>query len=49
MLLTPQLLTQEEPLPTACDPSDVTHGYVPIRVEWRGLPWGQGVPGLGRA
>ncbi|XP_029893728.1 bifunctional epoxide hydrolase 2 isoform X3 [Aquila chrysaetos chrysaetos] len=26
-----QLLTQEEPLPTACDPSDVTHGYVPIR------------------
>ncbi|NXA17630.1 HYES hydrolase, partial [Ibidorhyncha struthersii] len=21
----------EEPLPTACDPSDVTHGYVPIR------------------
>ncbi|NXW52583.1 HYES hydrolase, partial [Nyctiprogne leucopyga] len=31
VLLTPQLLTQEEPLPTACDPSDVTHGYVPIR------------------
>ncbi|KFW03450.1 Bifunctional epoxide hydrolase 2, partial [Eurypyga helias] len=30
-LLTLQLLTQEEPLPTACDPSDVTHGYVPIR------------------
>lgn len=30
--LTPQLLTQEEPLPTACDPSNVTHGYVPIRV-----------------
>uniref|UniRef100_A0A8C0FL01 Epoxide hydrolase 2 n=1 Tax=Bubo bubo TaxID=30461 RepID=A0A8C0FL01_BUBBB len=26
-----QLLTPEEPLPTACDPSDVTHGYVPIR------------------
>ncbi|XP_076188613.1 bifunctional epoxide hydrolase 2 [Aptenodytes patagonicus] len=26
-----QLLTQEEPLPTACDPSNVTHGYVPIR------------------
>ncbi|NXT53908.1 HYES hydrolase, partial [Pluvianellus socialis] len=25
------LLTQEEPLPTACDPSNVTHGYVPIR------------------
>ncbi|NXL68770.1 HYES hydrolase, partial [Chordeiles acutipennis] len=25
------LLTQEEPLPTACDPSEVTHGYVPIR------------------
>lgn len=38
MLLTPQLLTQEEPLPTACDPSDVTHGYVPIRVGWRGPP-----------
>lgn len=36
MLLTPQLLTQEEPLPTACDPSDVTHGYVPIRVGRRG-------------
>ncbi|XP_069706768.1 bifunctional epoxide hydrolase 2 isoform X2 [Phaenicophaeus curvirostris] len=26
-----QLLTKEEPLPTACDPSNVTHGYVPIR------------------
>ncbi|KAM6432758.1 bifunctional epoxide hydrolase 2 isoform 1-T1 [Rhynochetos jubatus] len=26
-----QLLTQERPLPTACDPSNVTHGYVPIR------------------
>ncbi|KAM6139668.1 bifunctional epoxide hydrolase 2 [Phoenicopterus ruber ruber] len=26
-----QLLGQEEPLPTACHPSDVTHGYVPIR------------------
>ncbi|XP_054052700.1 bifunctional epoxide hydrolase 2 isoform X2 [Rissa tridactyla] len=26
-----QLLTQEEPLPTAVDPSNVTHGYVPIR------------------
>ncbi|NXV53053.1 HYES hydrolase, partial [Uria aalge] len=26
-----RLLTQEEPLPTACDPSNVTHGYVPIR------------------
>ncbi|XP_075271224.1 bifunctional epoxide hydrolase 2 isoform X3 [Opisthocomus hoazin] len=26
-----QLLGQEEPLPTTCDPSDVTHGYVPIR------------------
>ncbi|NWH22061.1 HYES hydrolase, partial [Grus americana] len=36
------LLTQEEPLPTACDPSDVTHGYVPIRVRWRA--W----QGLGR-
>ncbi|NXK13563.1 HYES hydrolase, partial [Herpetotheres cachinnans] len=31
VLLTLQLLTQEEPLPTACDPSDVSHGYVPIR------------------
>ncbi|XP_061845802.1 bifunctional epoxide hydrolase 2 [Colius striatus] len=26
-----QLLSQDEPLPTACDPSDVTHGYVSIR------------------
>uniref|UniRef100_A0A8C8B010 Epoxide hydrolase 2 n=1 Tax=Otus sunia TaxID=257818 RepID=A0A8C8B010_9STRI len=26
-----QLLTPEELLPTACDPSDITHGYVPIR------------------
>ncbi|KAM9382250.1 bifunctional epoxide hydrolase 2 [Phaethornis superciliosus] len=26
-----QLLTQEEPLPASCDPSDITHGYVPIR------------------
>ncbi|XP_037248596.1 bifunctional epoxide hydrolase 2 isoform X2 [Falco rusticolus] len=26
-----ELLTQEEPLPTACDPSVVSHGYVPIR------------------
>ncbi|NWW71338.1 HYES hydrolase, partial [Climacteris rufus] len=26
-----QLLTQEEPLPTPCDPSGVTHGYVSIR------------------
>ncbi|XP_074438295.1 bifunctional epoxide hydrolase 2 isoform X2 [Larus michahellis] len=26
-----ELLTQEEPLPTAVDPSNVTHGYVPIR------------------
>ncbi|XP_009872782.1 PREDICTED: bifunctional epoxide hydrolase 2, partial [Apaloderma vittatum] len=26
-----QLLAQEEPLPTACDPANVTHGYVPIR------------------
>ncbi|KAK2523350.1 Ephx2 [Columba livia] len=26
-----QLLGQEEPLPTACDPSNVTHGYVSIR------------------
>ncbi|NXX38913.1 HYES hydrolase, partial [Tricholaema leucomelas] len=31
VLLTLQLLTQEEPTPTACDPSNVTHGYVPIR------------------
>lgn len=28
----PQLLHQDEPLPTACDPADVSHGYVPIRV-----------------
>ncbi|XP_030346379.1 bifunctional epoxide hydrolase 2 isoform X2 [Strigops habroptila] len=27
-----QLLTQQEPLPTACDPTNVTHGYVPIRI-----------------
>ncbi|NWZ47339.1 HYES hydrolase, partial [Haliaeetus albicilla] len=26
-----QARSGEEPLPTACDPSDVTHGYVPIR------------------
>ncbi|KAM8810009.1 bifunctional epoxide hydrolase 2 [Eudromia elegans] len=26
-----QLLGQEEPLPTACDPDDISHGYVPIR------------------
>ncbi|XP_054239349.1 bifunctional epoxide hydrolase 2 [Indicator indicator] len=26
-----QLLTQEEPKPTVCDPAAVTHGYVPIR------------------
>ncbi|NXA39944.1 HYES hydrolase, partial [Eudromia elegans] len=25
------LLGQEEPLPTACDPDDISHGYVPIR------------------
>ncbi|KFP91338.1 Bifunctional epoxide hydrolase 2, partial [Apaloderma vittatum] len=31
VLLTLQLLAQEEPLPTACDPANVTHGYVPIR------------------
>ncbi|NXU55782.1 HYES hydrolase, partial [Turnix velox] len=26
-----QARSDEEPLPTACDPSSVTHGYVPIR------------------
>ncbi|NXJ09182.1 HYES hydrolase, partial [Odontophorus gujanensis] len=26
-----QLLQQEEPLPTACDPATMSHGYVPIR------------------
>ncbi|NXJ72049.1 HYES hydrolase, partial [Rostratula benghalensis] len=26
-----QACRSEEPLPTACDPSNVTHGYVPIR------------------
>ncbi|XP_067150576.1 bifunctional epoxide hydrolase 2 [Apteryx mantelli] len=26
-----QLLGQEEALPTACDPIDISHGYVPIR------------------
>lgn len=29
----PQLLHEDEPLPTACDPADVSHGYVPIRVK----------------
>ncbi|NWX20019.1 HYES hydrolase, partial [Aegotheles bennettii] len=34
----------EEPLPTACDPSDVTHGYVPIRpgVQLHFVEMGQG-------
>ncbi|NWI70470.1 HYES hydrolase, partial [Todus mexicanus] len=38
------LLSQEEPLPTACDPSDVTHGYVPIRpgVQLHFVEMGQG-------
>ncbi|NXH11164.1 HYES hydrolase, partial [Bucco capensis] len=31
MLLIPQLLSQEEAVPTACEPSAVSHGYVPIR------------------
>ncbi|XP_064002682.1 bifunctional epoxide hydrolase 2 isoform X2 [Pogoniulus pusillus] len=39
-----QLLTQEEPTPTACDPSNVTHGYVPIRpgVQLHFVEMGQG-------
>ncbi|XP_010133588.1 PREDICTED: bifunctional epoxide hydrolase 2, partial [Buceros rhinoceros silvestris] len=39
-----QLLTQEEPLPTACDPTDVTHGFVPIRpgVQLHFVEMGQG-------
>ncbi|KFO97466.1 Bifunctional epoxide hydrolase 2, partial [Calypte anna] len=34
----------EEPLPTACDPSNVTHGYVPIRpgVQLHFVEMGQG-------
>ncbi|XP_029815480.1 bifunctional epoxide hydrolase 2-like, partial [Manacus vitellinus] len=32
-----QLRSLEEPIPTPCDPSDVAHGYVPIRVP--GNPW----------
>ncbi|NXI41108.1 HYES hydrolase, partial [Galbula dea] len=44
VLFIPQLLTQEEPLPTACDPSDVTQGYVPIRpgVQLHFVEMGQG-------
>ncbi|XP_030346380.1 bifunctional epoxide hydrolase 2 isoform X3 [Strigops habroptila] len=39
-----QLLTQQEPLPTACDPTNVTHGYVPIRhgVQLHFVEMGQG-------
>ncbi|NXS56036.1 HYES hydrolase, partial [Brachypteracias leptosomus] len=39
-----QLLTQEEPLPTACDPSNVAHGYMPIRpgVQLHFVEMGQG-------
>ncbi|XP_009069384.1 PREDICTED: bifunctional epoxide hydrolase 2, partial [Acanthisitta chloris] len=39
-----QLLSQEEPIPTACDPSDVTHGYVSIRpgVQLHFVEMGQG-------
>ncbi|KAM9017480.1 bifunctional epoxide hydrolase 2 [Ara ararauna] len=39
-----QLLNQQEPLPTACDPSNVTHGYVPIRhgVQLHFVEMGQG-------
>ncbi|KAM6279858.1 LOW QUALITY PROTEIN: bifunctional epoxide hydrolase 2 [Porphyrio hochstetteri] len=39
-----QLLSQEEPLPIACDPSDVTHGYVAIRagVQLHFVEMGQG-------
>ncbi|KFQ48977.1 Bifunctional epoxide hydrolase 2, partial [Nestor notabilis] len=44
VLFTPQLLTQQEPLPTACDPYNVTHGYVPIRrgVQLHFVEMGQG-------
>ncbi|NXB98373.1 HYES hydrolase, partial [Orthonyx spaldingii] len=39
-----QLLAQEEPLPTPCDPSEVTHGYVSIRpgVQLHFVELGQG-------
>ncbi|NXW88807.1 HYES hydrolase, partial [Alopecoenas beccarii] len=39
-----QLLDQEEPLPTTCDPSNITHGYVPIRpgVQLHFVEMGQG-------
>ncbi|NWV46741.1 HYES hydrolase, partial [Daphoenositta chrysoptera] len=39
-----QLLSQEEPLPTPCDPSEVTHGYVSIRpgVQLHFVELGQG-------
>ncbi|XP_065538027.1 bifunctional epoxide hydrolase 2 isoform X2 [Lathamus discolor] len=39
-----ELLNQQEPLPTACDPSSVTHGYVPIRhgVQLHFVEMGQG-------
>uniref|UniRef100_U3IXH0 Epoxide hydrolase 2 n=1 Tax=Anas platyrhynchos platyrhynchos TaxID=8840 RepID=U3IXH0_ANAPP len=33
---------QDEPLPTACDPADVSHGYVPIRLHF--VEMGQGPP-----
>ncbi|NXD72377.1 HYES hydrolase, partial [Eolophus roseicapillus] len=38
------LLNQQEPLPTACDPSNMTHGYVPIRhgVQLHFVEMGQG-------
>ncbi|KAM9196648.1 bifunctional epoxide hydrolase 2 [Mergus octosetaceus] len=41
-----QLLHQDEPLPTACNPADVSHGYVPIRpgVQLHFVEMGQGPP-----
>uniref|UniRef100_A0A8B9VWY0 Epoxide hydrolase 2 n=1 Tax=Anas zonorhyncha TaxID=75864 RepID=A0A8B9VWY0_9AVES len=41
-----QLLHEDEPLPTACDPADVSHGYVPIRpgVQLHFVEMGQGPP-----